>query len=501
MKVAGYIRVSTEEQAREGYGLAAQEQSIRAYCQAQGWELVEVYADAGRSGKSMKGREELARLLGDAQDERFQRVIFWKLDRLGRNLRDLLDICDQLERLNVGIVSVQEAIDTGTATGRMIRSVLGALAEFERETIVDRIKAGLAEKARQGELVGPLPLGYQRDESGAVTVDQAIAPLVCEAFQRYATGEYSLREMAQWAARVGLRSLEGNPLDRLSIRKILTNVIYTGQVAYHLRQGGGVVARGKHAAIVDGALFAAVQEALARRRRQGAAKRPFGRDPYPLSGVAICGACDAPMLGSAVTVEKRWRYRYVRCSTAQRQGREACRQPMIRAEILEAQVGDYVGGMRLPPEYLGEVVAELRRRQRTDHADQGQAESLRRELERWHRLFVLGEIDEVRLRQETSPIKRSLAEMERPREVLDVEQAVNYLRDVGSLWAESPHDLQREFVREVFQRIVIEGREVVSITPRTLYAPLFVIDRRERFGQVGPDFCSMAPRAGFEPTT
>jgi site-specific DNA recombinase len=496
VKAVGYIRVSTDEQAREGYGLSAQEQSIRAHCRAQGWELTDVYTDAGRSGKSIRGREGLAQLVADAEAGRFERLVFWKLDRLGRNLRDLLEVSDRLESLGVGIVSVQEAIDTGTATGRMIRSVIGALAEFERETIVDRITAGLREKARQGELLGPLPLGYTRDESGAVQADPTVAPLIRDAFARYATGRCSLQEMARWANDAGLRSVEGNRMDRLNIRKILTNVAYTGQVGYHLRCGDGVVAKGKHPPIVDAALFAKVQETLARRRNRRPT-RPHGRQPYPLTGVAVCGACGSSMLGSPVTVQGRWRYRYMRCSIAQRQGRDACVQPMVRAERLEDQIAAYVGGMRLPAEYLGEVVAELRRRRH--HApDAGEAPALRREVERWRRLFVLGEIDEERYSREAKPLRKRLAELERPREVLDVERAVAYLRDVGKLWAESPRTLQREFVGEVFQRIVVDGPEIATITPRDLYAPLFVLDRRERFGG---DFCRMAPRAGFEPTT
>ena len=171
---------------------------------------------------------------------------------------------------------------------------------------------------------------------------------------------------------------------------------------------------------------------------------------------------------------------------------------MVRAELLEDQVAAYVGGMRLPPEYLGEVVAELRRRQRGHVADDGEAERLRREMERWRRLYVLGEIDEGRYRQETAPIKRRLAELERPQEVLDIEQAVKYLRDLGSLWAQSPRNLKREFIREVFAQVVVKGPELASITPKPLYAPLFALDRRERFGG---DFCRLAPRAGLEPTT
>ena len=142
--------------------------------------------------------------------------------------------------------------------------------------------------------------------------------------------------------------------------------------------------------------------------------------------------------------------------------------------------------MRLPPEYLGEVVAELRSRQRATDRDAGEAERVRREMDRWRRLFVLGEINEERLRQETAPLKRALAELERPQEVLDVELAVNYLRNVGVLWAESPRQLQREFVREVFSRIVVQGPQVVALTPRELYVPFFVLDRRERFeGEMG----------------
>ena len=195
------------------------------------------------------------------------------------------------------------------------------------------------------------------------------------------------------------------------------------------------------------------------------------------------------------------RYSYYRCSTTHRQGKRACAQKMVRTPVLETQIVEYVDGMRLPPEYLGEVVAELRRRQQYRPDDPDELQSLQRQQERWRKLFVMGEIDDARLRTETAPIKKRLAEIERPHEVLDVEAAVSYLRDVGKLWAESPRKLQREFVRQVFPRIGVEGKQVTTITPHSKYAPLFVLDRRERFGQPGPEFCSMAPGTGLEPVT
>ncbi|MEX1252852.1 MAG: hypothetical protein WEE64_00785 [Dehalococcoidia bacterium] len=142
-------------------------------------------------------------------------------------------------------------------------------------------------------------------------------------------------------------------------------------------------------------------------------------------------------------------------------------------------------------------MAELKRR-RNGAGDQAEIQSLEREIDRWRRLFVLDEIEEPRYLNEVKPLRARLGALQEPRDLLDLDRVVEYLHDVGSLWLDSPRGLQREFVREVFQRIVVDGKEVVTITPKASYAPLFVVDRHERFGG---DFCRLAPRAGLEPTT
>ena len=480
MKAVAYLRVSTTEQANEGYSIQAQRRAAEGYCQAQGWELAEIYADEGRSGSSIEGRDELKRLLADAGSGQFERVIFWKLDRLGRSLRDLLSICDDLEAAGVGIVSIQESIDTGTAAGRMMRSVLGALGEFERDTIVSRIKAGIEEKARGGELVGPLPIGLMRDKTGAVVADETTAPLIREAFERYASGDYSLRDMGKWAADTGLTSATGRALDRLSIRKMLTNVAYRGAVEFHGRDGDGFTVNGKHPAIVDGELFGKVQKSLAGRRRSApSARKPFGREPYPLSGILTCAYDGAPFVGQMAGKNSR---RYLRCTTTARRGRDACAQPMVQAEIVEQQVAEYVGHMRLPPEALGAVVEELRRRQEKPGHDPSESRRAERQMERWKRLFVLGEIDEARYRAEVAPLRERAAEIDRPAETVDAERALQHLRDIGALWSEISRHQQRAFVREVFERMELRGAQLTTITPQPKYAPFFLLDRRERFG-------------------
>jgi DNA invertase Pin-like site-specific DNA recombinase len=117
-RAAGYIRVSTERQATEGLSLGEQERRIRAYAEAHGWELVEVFADRGISGRR-DDRPALKRLL--AELHRIDRLIIPKLDRLGRSNRHLLDVFDQLEAADVQLVSVSEAIDTSTPIGKLLR--------------------------------------------------------------------------------------------------------------------------------------------------------------------------------------------------------------------------------------------------------------------------------------------------------------------------------------------------------------------------------------------
>ena len=478
MKAIGYVRVSTEDQARDGYGLPAQEHAIRAYCDAQGWELTAVYADAGKSGKALQGREALTRLLADAEASHFQRVVFVKLDRLARNLRDLLDLCSRLEGAGVGIVSISESIDTGTPSGRMIRSVLGALGEFERETICERTRDGIAEVLRQGKAVGRLPVGFQRKD-GALILDLDTAPKVEELFRRYASGQYSLRELTPWAVQhLGIRTFT-------SLGNILRNAIYLGHISYR----GKVVAENAHQPIVEKALFDKVQEQLSRRTSLRPA-RPFGNERYPLTGIAVCGRCGAPMVGTG----GKKRQRYIRCQTTHRMGKAACSQPMVRAEILEEQVADYLSGMILPQDAMDGILARAQKAW-DDQYDTEEAARLRRELERWRRLFVLGEIDEGRLKRETASLNKRLSEVDRPREVLDVEIALGFLRALGSAWKLADTGLKRKWVQAFYARVVVDGPQVVAVQPKSLYAPLFILDRQERFGGVVEMLKPSSPRS------
>lgn len=142
--------MSTEEQAKEGYSIAAQIAEIRRYADQNGFEIVDEYVDEGASGKSIAGRPQMKRLLRDANQHKFGVVIIYKIDRLARKLKDALEISETLERNNVNLISLNEKFDTTTAFGRTAFHMICSFAELERNNIVERVKLGMEQRAKEG---------------------------------------------------------------------------------------------------------------------------------------------------------------------------------------------------------------------------------------------------------------------------------------------------------------------------------------------------------------
>jgi len=163
----GYVRVSTEEQAREGLSLEAQAARIRAWAAAQGLALAEIVVEAGASGKTLD-RPRLGELLARVRAGAVGAIVVTKLDRLTRRTRDLLELVeDVLRPQGVELVSLSEQLDTRTPGGVLMLTMLGAVAQMERELIGERTRAALAYKRERGERLGTTPLGFQTPRPGA----------------------------------------------------------------------------------------------------------------------------------------------------------------------------------------------------------------------------------------------------------------------------------------------------------------------------------------------
>ena len=157
--VALYLRVSTSSQTTDN-----QRRELETYCKRQQWKISKVYEDAGVSG-AKNDRPALNEILRDARKGKFDVVCVWKIDRLARSTIHLLNVLTELNNAGVGFVSTTQAIDTTTSYGKMVLTFLGAIAEFERDTICERVKAGLSRAKEQGVRLGRPRVGFDVNEA------------------------------------------------------------------------------------------------------------------------------------------------------------------------------------------------------------------------------------------------------------------------------------------------------------------------------------------------
>src|SRR5580704_7994799 len=160
MQAIGYVRVSTDRQAEQGVSLEAQEAKIRAMATVQGAELLDVIADGGESAKSLN-RPGLQRLLALINAGKVQAVIVAKLDRLTRSVKDLCGLLELFEKRRVALISIAESLDTGSAAGRLVITIMGAVSQWEPEAIGERTRDALRHKRSQGQRVGNIAFGFR----------------------------------------------------------------------------------------------------------------------------------------------------------------------------------------------------------------------------------------------------------------------------------------------------------------------------------------------------
>jgi site-specific DNA recombinase len=222
-KTAIYMRVSTEEQAKDGYGLDAQESKCRAMATVKDWPVTSVFIDDGVSGtKDEAQRPALAELLTAACSGQIDAVIVASLDRLGRNTRLVLRLIDQLAECGVEIVSCKESLDTATPTGRFVLRMFASLAELDRDNIVERTTDGRnARGLIDGERGGRVPFGYYRNGDG-ISINHDAARVVRVIFDLREQGK-TLTAIADHLNESGITSARGRRWYASSVREILLN--------------------------------------------------------------------------------------------------------------------------------------------------------------------------------------------------------------------------------------------------------------------------------------
>lgn len=247
MRAALYIRVSTEDQAREGYSLDAQVKRLQAYCRTRGWEVHDIYRDEGLSGRDTK-RPEYARMMEES--DLWDLILVLKMDRIHRNSVNFTLMMDDLRKKGKGFNSLQEKFDTTTAMGRFVMDIMQRIAQLESEQIGERVKIGMRQKAESGKgsLGSGHPYGYTYSK-GKLEVIPEEAAIVKEIYAMYAS-ESSMADIADNLNGRMVPAKKSGRWNKQSIHKILRNPLYAGYVEWD-----GIIRPGDHTAIVDKATY------------------------------------------------------------------------------------------------------------------------------------------------------------------------------------------------------------------------------------------------------
>jgi site-specific DNA recombinase len=288
MRAVDYPRVSTDEQAREGYSIASQHESNTKFIGSQqNWNHVGSYIDDGYSAKDLN-RPAMQRLIKDAQAQKFDVVVFYKLDRLVRSVSDLDKLLKIFDANNIGIRSVTEPFDTTTAMGRFLITLVAAIAQWERETISERVVVNMMKKATLGERNGgKAPYGYKLKD-GKLIIHEEEAKVVREMFRLYINGK-GIRSITLYLQQFGVEK------GIRTISRMIENPVYCGKLRWANNSKMDAIISDEiiHPQIVDEETFERAQAIRTNRTTEG----KKATSPFHFSGVLKCARCGSPLSG------------------------------------------------------------------------------------------------------------------------------------------------------------------------------------------------------------
>ena len=492
-RAVSYIRVSTREQAQrggseEGFSLPAQREANKRKAQSMGALVVKEFADRGESARSAN-RPELQKMLAYLkEDGGIDYVIVHKLDRLARNRADDVEINRAFEEAGVRLVSTSENIDQ-TPGGMLLHGIMSSIAEFYSRNLANEVIKGMGEKARNGGTLGKAPLGYvnvrARDENGreirTIALDEERAPLIRLAFTEYATGNWTVRQLADHLNTLGLTipptpRRPAKPITATRLHEILRHPYYKGIVTFQ-----GVEYPGKHEPLVDSQTWQTVQAILA-SRRNGERQRIHN---HFLKSTIVCGQCGARLSVQNAKNSKGTIYPYFVC--ARRCRLHDCAFTAVLIDVVEDRMVDLYQTIQLSAadrtqieHYLHDELAQIEgdkaKAVRSLTTRRTNLEDRRRRLLHAHYegavpLDLLKE-EQAELSTELNQIERQLAAYQADAAEVrqHLTQALDLLEDCHRLYTAAPPHLRKLLNQVFFERVLVnplvdeEGRVILPGT-------------------------------------
>ena len=477
-RAVSYIRVSTREQAQrggseEGFSLPAQREANKRKAQSMGALVVKEFADRGESARSAN-RPELQKMLTYLkQDGGIDYVIVHKLDRLARNRVDDVEINRAFEEAGVRLVSTSENIDQ-TPGGMLLHGIMSSIAEFYSRNLANEVIKGMGEKARNGGTLGKAPLGYMnvraRDENGrevrTIALDEERAPLVRLAFTEYATGNWTVRGLAEHLNNRGLTipptaRKPTNPVSVRLLQTLLRNPYYKGVISFQ-----GVEYAGAHEPLVDAATWQTVQDILT-AHANGERQRMHN---HHLKSTIVCGLCGARLLVQHATSRTSSTYHYFVC--ARRHRVHDCTFKAVLIDEVEARVAELYQQIRLSSDDRRDIERYLRAE--FEHIQANRQQDIQRLATRQqqledqrHKLLEAhyeGAIPLDLLKKEQDQLTSGILAIQRELDGYTADaalveqhltQALDLLEDCSRLYAAAPAHLKKLLNQVFFERILV----------------------------------------------
>jgi site-specific DNA recombinase len=494
-----YARVSDARQI-ENTSLVSQQEVCREWCDRGGLEVARVFVERGESAKSADRSEFQAMFeyLSACAKGTISHVLVYKFDRFSRNVEDGAEYRLRLRKLGIVLRSATEATDDSPA-GKFLTTMLSAVGQFDNDTRAERTMSGMKNRLKGGRWQWPAPTGYlPGSKSGPSMVHDPIrGPHVKELFRLVSTGEYTKATALARITELGLRSRTGAPLTQETIRKMLVNPLYAGEM---LIVGWGASVRGDFEPLVDQGTFDRVQMVLAGRAPASVA-HVREREAFPLRGLVLCKACGQLVTASVSTGKLGSKFRYYRCHRVKG-------HLNVRAEAVEAAFVDVLDRLAPKPERLA-LIQRIFRESWTERiwAASVECASIRREIAKQEarktRVLeqmadgVLSATDFANVHKKTeaalATLRARLALSEA--EGLDLEQAIEYLThllwNTSVTWQSSGLQGKQQLQRRVFpEGLIFDGRGFGTPVTHSIYTLLGDDSLNEEF--------LVAPQ-GFEP--
>ena len=432
MKVALYIRVSTQEQAKEGYSIGEQEERLRNYCKAMLWDIYKLYIDPGYSGGDTN-RPGLQDLIKDVEEGLIDKVVVYKLDRLSRSQLDTLYLIEKVFLANnTDFVSMSENFDTSTPFGRAMIGILAVFAQLEREQIKERMGMGKEARAKEGKWHGgsTTPIGYDYDiPNDALVINEYEAMQVREAVELFLKST-PLRTMANMFTEKGYKYRGRNgklkTWDPKVFKYVFANKTYRGYIKHNDEWYPG-----KHTPIIDEETGDKLDKLLKQRSEDFAdhKKRASGQTTY-LGGMIYCKNCHARYTKQ---MGRKWKNNnppvYYCCHSRVKKVPKMVKDPNCRNKNwkmaeLDAVIFNEIRKFALDPEYLHSIRTEKKKA----NTEPNKIEILEREIEsideqisRFMDLYGIGKFTIDQVSSKVDPLNETRRNLQKELDALNVE--------------------------------------------------------------------------------